>query len=66
MTVDMKGTWNKAVHTQDYEYGYSNTQLHVNILKNGSYKINYGNSSGGGGSTNIVFATDEDIDSLFD
>ena len=65
MTVDMKGTWNKAVHTQDYEYGYSNTQLHVNLLKNGSYKINYGNSSGGG-STNIVFATDEDIDNLFD
>ena len=65
MTVDMKGTWNKAVHTQDYEYGYSNTKLHVNLLKNGSYKINYGISSGGG-STDIVFATDEDIDSLFD
>lgn len=64
MTVDMKGTWNKAVHTQDYEYGYSNTQLHVNLLRNGSYKINYGTSQGGG--TNIVFATDEDIDSLFD
>ena len=65
MTVDMKGTWNKAVHTQDYEYGYSNTKLHVNILKNGSYKINYDSSSGGGG-TDIVFATDEDIDNLFD
>lgn len=64
VTVDMKGTWNKAVHTQDYEYGYSNTQLHVNLLRNGSYKINYGTSQGGG--TNIVFATDEDIDSLFD
>ena len=60
----MKGTWNKAEHTEDYTYGYSNTQLHVHLLKNGNYKINYGNSTGGGG-TNIEYATDSDIDNLF-
>ena len=64
MTVDMKGTWNKAEHTEDYTYGYSNTQLHVHLLKNGSYKINYGNSAGGSGSS-IEYATDSDIDNLF-
>ena len=65
MTVDMKGTWNKAEHTEDYTYGYSNTQLHVRLLKNGNYKINYGNSAGGGGGDSIDYATDSDIDNLF-
>ena len=41
MTVDMKGTWNKATHNTDYDYGYSNTQLVVNLKTNGSYRINY-------------------------
>jgi len=67
MTVDMNGTWSKAEHTEDYTYGYSNTQLHVHLLKNGSYKINYGTSTGGGGGggTTIDYATDSDIDNLF-
>lgn len=41
MTVDMMGTWNKATHNTDYDYGYSNTRLVVNLKTNGSYRINY-------------------------
>ena len=44
LTVDMKGTWKKAIHNTDYTYGYtSNTNLRVNLLTAGSYKINYSN-----------------------
>ena len=44
LTVDMKGTWKKAIHGTDYTYVYtSNTNLRVNLLTAGSYKINYSN-----------------------
>ena len=29
LTVDMKGLWKKAEHTEDYVYGYSNNELQV-------------------------------------
>ena len=41
ITVDMKGTWNRAVHGTDYTYGYVNDELDVTLLTDGSYKINY-------------------------
>ena len=65
MTVDMKGMWNKAEHTVDYTYGYTNTTLNVSLLTNGDYKINYGGGSGSGESVDLDYATDTDIDALF-
>ena len=42
LTVDMQGTWKKAIHGTDYTYGYNaNTNLNVKLLTDGSYKINY-------------------------
>lgn len=41
LTVDMKGTWSKAIHGTDYTYSYSNTALSVKVLVAGSYKVNY-------------------------
>lgn len=42
MQIDMKGSWNGAIRGTDYKYGYSaNDQLKVDLLKDGSYKINY-------------------------
>lgn len=41
LNVDMKGTWVGAIHGTDYQYEYSNELLTVNILTDGSYKINY-------------------------
>lgn len=68
MVVDLQGSWNKAEHMVDYQYGYpANDILHVELLTNGDYKINYGFNVGGGDSIDdITIATDEDIDELFD
>lgn len=42
MIVDLKGTFKKAIHGTDYDYGYkNNTTLSVDIRTNGTYKINY-------------------------
>lgn len=42
LTVDMKGTWVGAVHGTDYTFAYtSNTNLQVNLLSDGNWKINY-------------------------
>ena len=42
LTVDMKGTWVGAVHGTDYTFTYtSNTNLQVNLLSSGNWKINY-------------------------
>ena len=42
LTVDMKGTWVGAVHGTDYTFAYtSNTNLQVNLLSSGNWKINY-------------------------
>ena len=42
LQVDMKGSWNKAIHGTDYNYGYpKNNILRVSLLTNGDYKINY-------------------------
>lgn len=41
LTVDMKGTWNKAIHGTDYTCSYSNTDLTIKMLVAGSYKVNY-------------------------
>ena len=39
--VDIAGQWEKAIYGTDFIYGYSNADLTVNILNDGSYKINY-------------------------
>lgn len=40
--VDMKGSWDKAIHGTDYTYGYpQNNLLRVKLLTTGDYKINY-------------------------
>lgn len=52
VTVNLKGSWEKADHKADYTYGYSgNKTLTVNLLTDGDYKINYAKSNnvGGGG-----------------
>lgn len=42
LQIDMKGRWEKAVHREDYTYGYAgNDTLRVELLTDGSYKINY-------------------------
>lgn len=44
LTVDLtlNGIWKKSVYGTDYEYGYLTNQiLRLDILKDGSYKINY-------------------------
>lgn len=42
MQVDMKGSWDKALHGTDYNYGYPhNNVLRVTIKTSGDYKINY-------------------------
>lgn len=42
LQVDMKGSWDKAIHGTDYKYGYPrNNILRVQLLSNGDYKINY-------------------------
>jgi hypothetical protein len=42
MQVDMKGSWDKAIHGTDYKYGYpKNNLLKVALLTSGDYKINY-------------------------
>lgn len=42
LNVDKKATWNKAVYGTDFTYGYPNTDvLEVQLLTDGSYKINY-------------------------
>lgn len=42
LTVDMKGSWRKALHGTDYDYEYpTNNLLSVTLLTNGDYKINY-------------------------
>ena len=44
LTVDLtlNGIWKKSVFGTDYEYGYLTNQiLRLDILKDGSYKINY-------------------------
>ena len=39
MQVDMKGTWQSALKSTDFNYGYSaNDQLKVTSLTYGSYK----------------------------
>ena len=67
VTADIKGLWSKAEHTVDYTYGYTSDTLHVDILTNGDYKINYGGgTSGGSGSgSDFILATNLDIDNLF-
>ena len=53
MLMALSGSWWKAIHGTDYDYGYiSNNTLEVDLLKDGSYKINYAKSAGDG--------TDED------
>ena len=42
LEVEMRGSWNKAVHGVDYTYGYPFYDLlRVKLLTDGSYKINY-------------------------
>ncbi|WP_110955225.1 LamG domain-containing protein [Anaerosinus massiliensis] len=42
MQVDMKGSWDKAIHGTDYIYGYPrNNLLRVTLKTDGDYKINY-------------------------
>lgn len=42
LTVDMKGTWKKAIHGTNFDYDYpQNDILRVSISTEGSYKINY-------------------------
>lgn len=41
LNVDMKGTWTKAIYGDEYTYEYFNKSLRVDILKDGSYKVNY-------------------------
>lgn len=41
LNVDMKGTWTKAIYGDEYTYEYSNKSLQVDILKDGTYKVNY-------------------------
>lgn len=44
--VDMKGSWDKAIHGTDYTYGYpQNNLLRVKLLTSGDYKINYNEGS---------------------
>jgi hypothetical protein len=38
---DILGKWKKAVHGTEYDYEYSNDNLKVSLLSDGSYKINY-------------------------
>lgn len=65
LTVDLQGSWNKAEHITDYQYGYpANDVLHVELNTNGDYKINYG-FSGGGSGDDITLATNDDIDKIF-
>lgn len=70
LTIDLQGSWYKAEHMTDYQYGYpANDVLHVELKTNGNYKINYGSGgSGGGGSSSgdtITIASDSTIDNLF-
>lgn len=65
LTVDMVGLWSRAEHTVDYTYGYTNTTLNVSLLTNGDYKINYGGGGSGSESEDLVYATDSEIDALF-
>ena len=70
LTVDLQGSWNKAEHMTDYQYGYpANDLLHVELKTSGDYKINYGSGGGGGGSSSsgdtITIASDSTIDNLF-
>lgn len=47
MHVDMQGLWKPAKTDTDYDYSYiSNTQLSVNLLTAGDYKINYAKANG--------------------
>ena len=41
LNVDMKGMWEKAIYNEDYKYAYSNRTIQIDLLKDGSYKINY-------------------------
>jgi len=42
LTVDMKGSWNRAVYGTDLTYGYPNNDLlQIELLTSGDYKINY-------------------------
>lgn len=41
LNVDVKGTWTKAIYGDEYTYEYFNKSLQVDILKDGSYKVNY-------------------------
>lgn len=41
LNVDMKGTWTKAIYGDEYTYEYFNKSLQVDILKDGTYKVNY-------------------------
>ena len=66
LIVDLQGSWNKAEHITDYQYGYpSNDTLHVELNTNGDYKINYDFSGAGGSGDDITLATNEDIDNIF-
>ena len=66
LTVDLQGSWNKAEHITDYQYGYpSNDVLHVELNTSGDYKINYGFSGASSGGDAITLATNEDIDKIF-
>lgn len=39
---DLEGYWKSAIHGTDYDYEYpSNTLMRVNLMADGSYKINY-------------------------
>ena len=64
LNVDMKGTWAKAIYGDEYTYAYSNKSIQVDILKDGSYKINYplGNITFANG---MDIATEADIKKLF-
>lgn len=66
LVVDLQGSWNKAEHITDYQYGYpSNDVLHVELNTSGDYKINYDFSGAGGSGDAIILATNEDIDNIF-
>lgn len=42
LQVDMKGSWDRAIHGTDFIYGYPrNNVLRVTLKTNGDYKINY-------------------------
>ena len=42
LTANMKGTWDKAEHGNDYDYIYSKRNLQVTLNNAGDYKVNYG------------------------